>query len=90
VLPAVARTRVEIANLLGIFRRHLNGILNEKKPISPSVAVRLGKHLGNGPDLSAFELVPYSNTPGTSGLRSSDEAVACQSVAIQSPNLRHA
>lgn len=51
VLPAVGRTKVEIASLAGISRQHLNDILNEKKPVSPTVAVRFGKLFGNGPDL---------------------------------------
>jgi antitoxin HigA-1 len=51
VLPAVGRTKVEIAALAGISRQHLNDILNEKKPVSPAVAVRFGKLFGNGPDL---------------------------------------
>lgn len=51
VLPAVKRTKTEIAELLGISRQQLNAILREKKPISPAVAVRLGKLFGNGPGL---------------------------------------
>jgi len=51
VLPALGRTKVEIAELAGISRQHLHDILNEKKPISPEVAVRFGKLFGNGPDL---------------------------------------
>jgi addiction module HigA family antidote len=51
ILPAVGRTKVEIAGLLGISRQHLNDIISERKPVSPAVAVRLGKLFGNGPDL---------------------------------------
>lgn len=51
VLPALGHTKVEIAALAGISRQHLNDILNEKKPVSPAVAVRFGKLFGNGPDL---------------------------------------
>ena len=51
MLPAVNRPKTEIADLLGISRQHLNAILREKKPISPAVAVRLGKLFGNGPAL---------------------------------------
>ncbi len=51
VLPAVKRTKIEIAEMLGISRQQLNGILTEKKPISPAVAVRIGKLFGNGPGL---------------------------------------
>ncbi len=51
VLPAVNRPKTEIAELLGISRQHLNDIVSERKPVSPAVAVRLGKLFGNGPDL---------------------------------------
>lgn len=51
VLPALGRTKIEIAKLAGISRQHLDDIINERKPISPGVAVRLGKLFGNGPRL---------------------------------------
>lgn len=51
VLPAVKRTKIEIAELLGISRQQLNGILSERKPISPAIAVRIGKLFGTGPGL---------------------------------------
>jgi addiction module HigA family antidote len=48
VIPATGRTKSEIASLLGISRQHLYDILRERKPVSPSVAVRLGKLFGDG------------------------------------------
>jgi len=48
VIPATGRTKVEIAQLLGISRQHLYDILRERKPVSPVVAVRLGKLFGDG------------------------------------------
>ena len=48
VLPATAKTKTEIAALLGISRQHLYDILAERKPVSPAVAVRLGKLFGDG------------------------------------------
>jgi addiction module HigA family antidote len=48
ILPAIQRPEREIAELLKISRRHLHAILSEKKPISPAIAVRLGKLFGNG------------------------------------------
>jgi addiction module HigA family antidote len=48
ILPAVGRPKAEIARLLGISRQHLYDILEEKKPVSPAVAVRLGKLFGDG------------------------------------------
>ena len=48
VIPATGRAKAEIAQLLGISRQHLYDILRERKPVSPSVAVRLGKLFGDG------------------------------------------
>lgn len=48
VIPATGRTKSEIAGLLGISRQHLYDILNERKPVSAEVAVRLGKLFGDG------------------------------------------
>ena len=47
VIPATGRTKAEIAHLLGISRQHLYDILRERKPVSPAVAVRLGKLFGD-------------------------------------------
>jgi antitoxin HigA-1 len=48
VIPATGRTKAEIAGLLGISRQHLYDILRERKPVSPTTAVRLGKLFGDG------------------------------------------
>ncbi|WP_041802234.1 HigA family addiction module antitoxin [Rhodopseudomonas palustris] len=48
VIPAVAKSKTEIAGLLGISRQHLHDILAERKPLSPDVAVRVGKLFGGG------------------------------------------
>jgi antitoxin HigA-1 len=51
VLPAIGKSKSEIARLLGISRQTLYDILDEKQPVTPAMALRLGKLLGNGPDL---------------------------------------
>ena len=51
VLPALNRTKTEIASLLGISRQTLYDILDEKQPVTPGMALRLGTLCGNGPDL---------------------------------------
>jgi addiction module HigA family antidote len=48
MIPATGKPVAEIAGLLGISRQHLYDILAEKKPVSPNVAVRLGKLFGDG------------------------------------------
>src|ERR1700733_6368675 len=49
--PALGNAKAECARLLGISRQTLYDILDEKQPVTPGMALRLGKLLGNGPDL---------------------------------------
>jgi antitoxin HigA-1 len=51
ILPALGRPKTEIARLLGVSRQTLYDILEEKQPVTPAMALRLGKLCGNGPDL---------------------------------------
>lgn len=48
VLPAIGLGKSALASALGISRQHLYDILNERKPVSPEVAARLGKAFGDG------------------------------------------
>ncbi|MEP7240969.1 MAG: HigA family addiction module antitoxin [Devosia sp.] len=48
ILPALGRPKSEVATMLGISRQHLYDILNQKKAVTPAVAVRLGKLFGDG------------------------------------------
>jgi addiction module HigA family antidote len=50
-LPALNMSKTDIASALGISRQHLYDILSEKKPVSPEIAVRLGKAFGDGPEV---------------------------------------
>src|ERR1700746_1420318 len=51
VLPALGRPKNELAKLLGVSRKTLYDILDEKQPVTPTMALRIGKLCGNGPDL---------------------------------------
>lgn len=51
VMPALGRPQTEIARLLGISRQMLHAILTERAPVTPEMALRLGKLCGNGPEL---------------------------------------
>lgn len=51
VLPAIGKPKTEIAKLLGVSRQTLYDILDEKQPVTPGMALRLGKLCGNGADL---------------------------------------
>ena len=59
VIPATGKSKTEIARLLGISRQQLYDILDEKRPISPTVAVRMGKLFGNGTGLWARMQAAY-------------------------------
>ncbi|HVY33145.1 MAG TPA: HigA family addiction module antitoxin [Caulobacteraceae bacterium] len=48
VIPALGRSKAEIARLLGISRQTLYDILDEKAPITVPMALRIGKLCGNG------------------------------------------
>ncbi len=51
VLPALKMSVIEASRDLGISRQMLHKILAEDAPISPEMAVRIGKFCGNGPEL---------------------------------------
>src|SRR3954468_7155148 len=50
VMPALELRKTEIARRLGISRQTLYDILDEKQPVTPAMALRLGKFFGNGPE----------------------------------------
>jgi addiction module HigA family antidote len=51
VFPALNMPKTKIAASLGISRSMLFAILAEDVPITPNIALRLGKFLGNGPEI---------------------------------------
>jgi addiction module HigA family antidote len=51
VLPALGISVSEMARRLGVTRQHLHRILAETHPITPEMALRIGKLCGNGPHL---------------------------------------
>ncbi len=51
IIPELGKSKAEIARLLGISRSMLYDILSEKKPITPYVAAKVGKLVGNGPGI---------------------------------------
>jgi antitoxin HigA-1 len=60
-VPALELSKTAIAEHLGISRQTLYDLLAEKQPVTPQMAVRIGKLLGNGPALwlnmqSAYDL----------------------------------
>jgi len=51
VFPALGVKVMTAAKELGVSRQTLHRILAEAVPITPAMAVRLGKFCGNGPEL---------------------------------------
>ena len=51
VLPELGITQGDFADKLGVSRRTVSEILHERRPITPDMAIRLGKLLGNGAGL---------------------------------------
>ena len=51
ILPAVGKPKTEIARLLRVSRKTLDDVLNEKQPITANLALRVGKLLGDGPEV---------------------------------------
>lgn len=51
ILPNLGRSKAEVARLLGISRQMLYNVTAGRKPISPTLAAKLGKLVGNGPGI---------------------------------------
>jgi addiction module antidote protein, HigA family len=51
VLPALRITQKEFADRLGVSRLTVSELLHEKRALTPDMAMRLGKLLGNGPEI---------------------------------------
>jgi len=51
IIPALERPVGEVARMLGVSRQTLYSILTERQPMTPLMALKLGKLCGNGPDL---------------------------------------
>jgi antitoxin HigA-1 len=59
VLPAVGMSVSAVAKALGVSRQQLHRILAETAPITPEMALRIGKFCGNGPELWLRMQVSY-------------------------------
>lgn len=51
ILPALRISTSEAARQLGVSRQMLHKIMAEKAPVTPEMAVRLGKFCGDGPEV---------------------------------------
>jgi len=51
VLPSLNISKAELARRLGVSRPTLYGVLNEEYSVTPNLALRLGRLLGNSPQM---------------------------------------
>ncbi|WP_055076999.1 HigA family addiction module antitoxin [Pseudanabaena sp. 'Roaring Creek'] len=51
ILEDVEISQTQFAKMLGVSRRTVNQIIQGHRPITVDMAIRLGKALGNGPEL---------------------------------------
>lgn len=61
IVPALGKPKSELARLLGISRQTFYDVLNEQAPITPNLALRIGKLVGGGAEVwlkmqQAFDL----------------------------------
>ena len=49
IFPALELSKAAISRDLGISRQTLHDLLTAKQPVTPQMAVRIGKYLGNDP-----------------------------------------
>ena len=73
VFPALGISKVQMAADLGISRQTLYDILAQKQPVTSQMAVRLGKLLGNSPEVwlnmqTAHDLWHAKRTTDTSNI----------------------
>jgi addiction module HigA family antidote len=51
IIPAMGISIAEFARAIHVSRQTVHSILAEKKPVTPAMAVRFGKFIGNGPQV---------------------------------------
>ena len=89
ILPALDRSKTEIAKLLGVSRQTLYDVLAEKQPVTPGMALRLGKLCGNGPDLRLnLQKRTICTTQSKNSERSSRKFRRCKSPDTASSHSR--
>jgi addiction module HigA family antidote len=51
ILPSLDMTQTELAERLGVSRRTVSQVIHEHRPITPDMAIRLARLLGNVPEV---------------------------------------
>lgn len=81
VLPALDMSVSAAARALGVSRQTLHRILAGTGPVTPEMALRLGKFCGNGPDLWANMQTRYDLWHAAKSMRSEVGAIRTHRVA---------
>ena len=76
VVPALDLPKAELARRLGISRQTLYDLLQERQPVTPAMALRLGRFFGNGPDF-------WLNLQRDYDLRTLEPKMAAELAAIE-------
>jgi antitoxin HigA-1 len=71
ILPSLGKSKSEIASLLGVSRPTLYDVLNEERPVTPNLALRLARLIGGSAETwlrlqDAYDLAsrPNFSSPG--------------------------
>lgn len=81
ILPALGRSKAEIARLMGISRQTLYDLLAEKQPVTVPMAFRIAKLIGDKPEIWLKMQLAYD-------LKIAEKAMAEEVAKI--PTLREA
>jgi antitoxin HigA-1 len=81
VLPALRVSVSKAARELGVTRQTLHRILAETQPVTPDMAVRLGKFCGNGPQLWLAMQVDFDLWEATKRLKGEIKKIPTRQAA---------
>lgn len=81
VLPALGKPKAEIARLLGVSRQTLYDLLAERQPVTTRMGLRLGRLLGNGPDIWLRMQQNYDVAVESAAMRDELEAIPLLAAA---------
>lgn len=81
VLPALDITKTRFAELLHVSRQTLYDLLGERQPVTPQMALRLGRLLGNGPEIWLRLQGAYDLAAQTEALAAELERIPALKVA---------
>jgi addiction module HigA family antidote len=84
ILPSLGKSKSEIASLLGVSRPTLYDVLNEERPVTPNLALRLARLIGGSAETwlrlqDAYDLASRPNFSNPGMPRQSDaNRTACR------------